>query len=136
MKLAMKATSLADVFEKKVSLLYILVHGTRNISDMLLLNRTLQFKTLNLFTNLTFLTLHVYMLKERTFQISIFIALPIEDGKIDQNVDCYYIISLNYGSYYILVLYLTHVAQISDRSTGFVVEPILRDPGTGHNGII
>ena len=71
------------------TVLYILVHGTRNILDILLLYRKLQFKTLNLFKNVTFLNLHVYRLKERTFQTSIFIALPIEDGEIDQNVDCY-----------------------------------------------
>ena len=54
--------------------------------------------------------------------------LPIKDGKIDQNLDYCYILSLNKGKYYILVLYLTHIAQISDRSTKFVVERILRDP--------
>ena len=56
------------------------------------------------------------------------IALTIEDGEIDLKVDCYYIFSLNYGRYYNLVLYLTHKAQINDRSKGFVVERILRDP--------
>ena len=111
-----------------MSLLYILVHGTRNILDILLLYRKLQFKTLNLFKDVTFLTLHVFRLKERTFQTSIFISLPIEDGEIDRNVDCYYIFSLNYGRYYILVLYLTHIAQINDRSKWLVVERILRDP--------
>ena len=35
---------------------------------------------------------------------------------------------LNYGRYYILVLYLTHIAQINDRSKWLVVERILRDP--------
>ena len=73
-KLAMKATSAEDCFENKVSLLYILVHGTRNILDILLLYRKLQFKRLNLFNNVTFLTLHVYRLKERPFQTSIFLA--------------------------------------------------------------
>ena len=53
--------------------------------------------------------------------------LSIEDGTIDHIVDCYYIFSLNYDKYYILVLYLTHIAQINDRATGFVVERILRD---------
>ena len=88
----------------------------------------MQFKTLNMFKNVTFLILHVYRLKERTFQTPIFIALPIEDWKIDQNVDGYYIFSLNHGRYYILVLYLTHKAQINDRSKGIMVERILRDP--------
>ena len=68
------------------------------------------------------------MLKERAFKESILLLLPVEDGKIDQNVDCCYIPSLNKGKYYILVLYLTHIAQINDRSKEFVVERILRDP--------
>ena len=68
------------------------------------------------------------MLKERAFKESILLLLSIEDGKIDQNVDCCYILSLNKGKYYIPVLYLTHIAQIRDRSKEFVVERILRDP--------
>ena len=123
-KLAMKATSAEDCFENKSK--FIVYSSSRDPEHMLY--RKLQFKTLNLFKNVTFLTLHVCRLKERTFQTSIFIALPIEDGEIDQNVDCYYIFSLNYGRYYILVRYSTHIAQINDRPKGFVVERIPRDP--------
>ena len=53
-----------------VTLLYILFHGTRNISGILLLYRKLQFETLN-----------VYRLKERAFKESILLLLPIEDGE-------------------------------------------------------
>ena len=109
--------------------MYILIHGTRNISGILLSYRKLWFKTLNLFKNGTFLTLHVYRQKERPFKTSIFIAFTnrrVEDAKINQNVDCkcyyMYIFSLNYGKCSILVTlvpYLTHKAQINDcdRST-------------------
>ena len=123
MKLVMKATPAED-FLSKVNLLY--NSRSRDPEHIRHINYC-KFKTLNLFKNVTFLTLHVYRLKERSFQTSIFIALPIEAGKIDQNVDCCYIFSLNYGRYYIIVLYLTHKAQINDRSTGFVVERIQRD---------
>ena len=48
MKLAMKATTAGDCFENK-SKFIVYSNGTRNILDIILLYRKLQFKTLNLF---------------------------------------------------------------------------------------